>query len=410
MSSNRPNHSIPRVSPRAYAYVQEVLNFGFHNAHSVGMTARLEREFAARMGQKHGIAHCNGTATLQSALLAAEVGVGDEVIVPAFTVFSTPAAALQCGAVPVVADVDSQTWTIDVADIRRKLSPRTKAIIPVSICGLMPDMDPIMEIAGEHGLVVIEDNAQGYLCEYQGRLSGSIGHFASFSFQASKTLTCGDGGILISSDDALALKARRAATIGFRDLSIRPGDTVVPEELRCRPDYKRHSSLGWNQRLPEVACAVALAELERIDELVAMRVACGEAFNEVVDRCDWLRPQRVPPGYRHTYWTYPVKIERDDVPWSEFRRRFVELGGDGFYGAYCPAHLEEVFGNLTEAIRTQPERYPHWAPYWPDYGEGLCPVWEAIQPKIAMLKTNYFDTNEIEQQADVFERTIRSFS
>ncbi|NUQ64051.1 MAG: DegT/DnrJ/EryC1/StrS family aminotransferase [Pirellulales bacterium] len=410
MSSTRATRSIPRVSPKAYEYVNAVLDFGFHNAHSVGMTARLEREFASRMGQKHGIAHANGTATLQSALLAADVGVGDEVIVPAFTVFSTPAAPLQCNAVPIVADVDPETWTLDVEDVRRKLSPRTKAIIPVSICGLMPDMDPIMDIARQRNLIVIEDNAQGYLCEYHGRVSGSIGHLASFSFQASKTVTCGDGGILICSDDALALAARRAATIGFRDLSVRPGATVVPEELRCRPDYKRHSTLGWNQRLPEIACAVALAELERVDELVAMRVGSAEAFAEVVDRCDWLTPQRVPAGYRHTYWTYPIKIERDDVEWSAFHHRFVELGGDGFYGAYSPAHLEEVFGRLTEAIRTHPERYPHWAPYWPDYSPGLCPNWESIQPRIAMLKTNYFNIDDARRQAEILERTIQAFS
>jgi perosamine synthetase len=410
MSLKKTDRSIPRVSPKAYEYVKEVLDFGFHNAHSVGMTARLEREFAARMGQKHGIAHANGTATLQSALLAADVGVGDEVIVPAFTVFSTPAAALHTGAVPVVADVDPETWTLDVEDVRRKLTPRTKAIIPVSICGLMADMDPIMDMAREHGLVVIEDNAQGYLCEYKGKVSGSIGQFASFSFQASKTVTCGDGGILICSDDALALKARRAATIGFRDLSIRPGDTVVPEELRCRPDYKRHSELGWNQRLPEIACAVALAELERVEELVAMRVASAEAFAEVVDRCDWLTPQRVPAGYGHTYWTYPVKIERDDVDWSVFRSRFVERGGDGFYGAYCPAHREEVFENLTEAIRRRPQRYPQWADVWPDYAPGSCPNWETIQPRIAMLKTNYFSMHDAYRQAEILGETIQTFS
>ncbi len=404
------DRSIPRVSPRACEYVRDVLDFGFHNAHSVGITAQLEQRFAERMGARYGIAHCNGTATLQSALLAADVGVGDEVIVPAFTVFSTPAAALHCNAVPVVADVDPETWTLDVADVRRKLTSRTKAVVPVSICGLMPDMDPLMDLAREHGLVVIEDNAQGYLCEYKGRVSGSIGHFASFSFQASKTVTCGDGGILICSDPDLALKARRAATLGFRDLSVTPGDNVVDEELRCHPDYRRHCSLGWNQRLPEIACAVALAELERVEELVEMRCLCAEALAEVVDRCDWLSPQRVPEGYRHTYWTYPVKIERADVDWAEFRRTFVSLGGDGFYGAYCPAHLEEVFENLTAAIRARPDRYPQWADVWPDYSPGLCPVWERIQPRIAMFKTNYFDTAEARRQAAALEQTVRKFS
>ena len=405
----RARHSIPRVSPKAYDYVRDVLDFGFHNAHSVGVTAKLEQSFARRMGQRYGIAHCNGTATMQSALMAADVGVGDEVIVPAFTVNSTPAAVLHCNAVPVVADVNADMWTLDVDDVRRKLTARTKAIIPVSIAGLMPDMDPIMALAAEHGLTVIEDNAQGCLCQYKGQVSGSIGHFASFSFQASKTVTCGDGGILICSDEELAVKARRAATLGYRDLSVTPGHTAVTEELRCHPGYKRHSELGWNQRLPEIACAVALAELERVDELVAMRCLCAQALADVVRECDSLIPQAVPDGYTHTYWTYMVKLDRDDIDWADFRRAFVDRGGDGFYGAYCPAHLEEVFANLTVAIRENPERYPHWAPYWPDYSPGLCPVWETIQPRIIMFKTNYFDTDEAYRQADILAETIRQF-
>ena len=255
--------TIPRVASRAYEYVKQILDFGFHNAHSVGMTARLEREFAARFGHTYGIAHCNGTATMQSALLAAGVGVGDEVIVPTFTVFSTPASVLHCNAVPVIVDVDPDTWTVSVDAVQRHITPRTRAIIPVAICGLPADMDPIMKLAEEHRIVVIEDNAQCILGQYKGRVAGSIGHFASFSFQASKTVTCGDGGILICSDDSLALAARKAATIGYKDLTLKPGDNVVSEQLRCRPDYQRHDTIGWNQRLPEIAAAVALAELER---------------------------------------------------------------------------------------------------------------------------------------------------
>ena len=401
--------SIPRVSPKAYDYTRQVLDFGFHNAHSPGFTGRLERQFAERMGQKYGIAHANGTATLQTALMAAGVGAGDEVIVPSFTVFSTGAAVLHCNGVPVVADVDAKTWTLDPADTARKITPRTKAIIPVSICGLMCDMDPIMDLAAQHNLIVIEDNAQGYLCKYKGKVAGSIGQFASFSFQASKTVTCGDGGILLCSDNDFALQARRAATIGFRDLSIKPGDTVVSEELRCQPDYRRHNCIGWNQRLPEIASAVALAELERVDELVEMRVASAMAFDAVVRDCDWITPQKVPAGYTHTYWNYPVKIERESFDWAAFRRKFIELGGDGFYAAYCPLHLEEVFENLTKEITIHPDRYPQWANCWPRYEKGLCPVWEAIQPKIVMLKTNYFDTDGAQKQADILAMTIKAF-
>ncbi len=405
----RSQKKIPRVAPKAYDYVKKVLDFGFHNAHSVGMTARLEREFAERFGQKYGIAHCNGTATMQSALMAAGVGVGDEVIVPAYTVFSTPVVAIHCNAVPVIVDVEPDTWTISVDAIRKHITPRTRAIIPVSICGLPADLDPIMELAREHGLVVIEDNAQCILGQYKGRVAGSIGHFASFSFQASKTVTCGDGGILICSDDKLALAARKAATAGFKDLTLRPGDTVVSEQLRCQPDYKRHDSIGWNQRLPEVASAVALAELERVEELAEMRTYSAMAFDRVVRECKWITPQRVPKGYVNAYWNYAARITRDDIVWADFLKAFVELGGDGFYGSYQPAHLEPIFAKLNKAADENPARYPQFAGRLPRYERGTCPVWEKIQPWIVMLKTNYFDTAAADRQAEIFAETIKRF-
>jgi len=387
-----------------------VLDFGFHNAHSVGITARLEREFAQRFGQKYGIAHCNGTATMQSALMAAGVGVGDEVIVPTFTVFSTPAAVLHCNAIPVIVDVEPDTWTISIEAIRAHLTPRTKAIIPVAICGLPANMEAIMALAAEHNLVVIEDNAQCVLGYCKGRVAGSMGHFASFSFQSSKTITCGDGGILICSDEELALRARKAATLGFKDLTLRPGDNVVPEELRCHPHYQRHDTLGWNQRLPEVAAAVALAELERVEELAEMRTYAAMAFDRVIRECDWLQPQKTPAGYTNAYWTYAVRIMREDVVWEDVLAAFLKRGGDGFYGAYQPAHLEPVFANLNRAVDENPARFPHFAGRLPRYERGTCPVWEAIQPRIIMLKTNYFDTCEADRQAEIFAETLSLFS
>ncbi len=403
------SNSVPRVAPNAYEYVKDVLDYGFKNAHSVGISARLEQEFAERFGQVYGLGHCNGTATLQTALLAAGVGVGDEVIVPSFTVFSTPAAVLHCNAIPVIVDVNPDTWTIDVDAVRKHITPCTRAIIPVSICGLSPDYDPIMKIAEEHDLIVIEDNAQCFLGYYKDRIVGSIGHFASFSFQSSKTITCGDGGILICSDDKLALAARKAATLGYKDISLNPGDNVVSEQLRCQPDYQRHDRIGWNQRLSEVAAAVALAELERIDELAQMRTYSAKAFERVIDKCDWIQPQNTQEGYVNAYWNYAARIMRDDIVWPDFLSTFIELGGDGFYGAYQPAHLEPVFANLNKAVDENRQRYPHFSDRLPRYEKGSCPVWESIQPRIIMLKTNYFDTNEADKQAEVFAKTIKCF-
>jgi perosamine synthetase len=402
--------SIPRVSPKAFEYVEQVLKFGFHNGSSPGIGGRLEKEFATRFGQTYGILHCNGTATMHSALLAAGVGAGDEVIVPAYTFFSTAAVALHANAVPIIADVDPDTWTISVDDVRRKITPRTKAIIPVSICGLSPDMDPILEMARQHNLTVIEDDAQCVLGRYKGRVVGSMGHFASFSFQASKHLTCGDGGILICSDEALATRARKAAILGYSTLTAEPGQSTIPEELRCQPTFARHTSLGYNFRLPEIAAAAVLGELERADELVAFRQACAACYQEVVADCDWIVPQKTPEGYVHSYWTYTVRIARDDLDWSAFRRKFVELGGDGYYGAYLPVHREPVMASLSQEVLAHPNRYPQWAGCLPDYREVSCPVWEKIQPRILQLKTNYFDREEARGQARVLAKTIDFFS
>ncbi|MBN2293108.1 MAG: DegT/DnrJ/EryC1/StrS family aminotransferase [Pirellulales bacterium] len=401
---------IPRVSPKSREYVNRVLDYGFHNCSSPGMLARLEKEFAARFGQRFGIAVANGTATMHAALMAYDIGAGDEVIVPAYTVFSTAAAVLHANAIPVVADVDPDTWTIDIEDVRCKVTPRTKAIIPVSICGLSPDMDPILELAAQHNMLVIEDNAQCFLGYYKGRVVGSMGHFASFSFQASKHMTCGDGGILICSDEELATRARKAAVLGYSTLTAEPGQTAIPEELRCNPTFQRHTSVGWNYRLPEIAAAVALGELERIEELVQMRQTCAAFFSEVIDACDWLIPQKTPEDYIHSYWTYAVRITRDDVDWAALRRKFIELGGDGFYGAYLPVHREPVFSNLSDHVRTHPECYPHFDGRLPDYRNVSCPIWEEIQPRIVMLKTNYFDVNVARQQAEALAQTIDFFS
>lgn len=402
--------SIPRVSPKSLEYVGRVLEFGFHNGRSPGMTARLEREFAAKFGQKYGILHCNGTATMHSALLAAGVGAGDEVIVPAYTFFSTAAVALHANAIPIIADVDPATWTISVDDIRRKITPRTKAIIPVSICGLSPDMDPILDLARQHKLTVIEDDAQCVLGYYKDRVVGSMGDFASFSFQASKHLTCGDGGILICSDEELATRARKAAILGYSTLTAEPGQSTIPEEIRCQPTFARHTSLGYNFRLPELAAAAALGELERVEDLVEMRQACTELFEEVVNDCDWLVPQKTPEGYIHSCWTYAIRIARDDLDWTTMRRKFVELGGDGYYGAYLPMHREPVMPALSQAVRKAPERYPHWADRMPNYDEVVCPVWERIQPRVIQLKTNYFNLDDARRQAEMLAQMIDFFS
>jgi perosamine synthetase len=401
---------LPRISPMARVYVNEVLDYGFHNSTSPGLSTRLERTFAEKFGVRYAILHSNGTATMHAALLAAGVGAGDEVIVPGLTMASTALVAIYVNAVPIFADIDPYTLTISIDDVKRKITPRTKAIIPVSIYGLSPDMDPLMELAREHSLTIIEDNAQCFLGYYKGRIVGSIGDMASFSFQGSKHMTCGDGGILITDNRELADRVRRAAVLGYPTLSGEAGKAALPEDIRFHPTFARHATIGYNFRMPEIAAAVALADLERLDQLVEMRQFSARCFDEAIRTCKWITAQATPEGYVNSYWSYAATLADDGPDWVQFRRKFVEFGGDGFYGAWLPVYREPVFQNLSASVEQSPGRWPHYVGVLPDYRDVNCPVLDRTQPRLVQLKTNYFDTSTAREQADILARTIRYFS
>jgi len=375
-----------RIGKKERQYVLEVLDSQFRSSAGSNMTSRLEKAFAERIGVKYAIAHINGTATIHSALAAAGLGPGDEVIVPSLTYWATVIAVLHANAVPVFADIDSETFNIDPLDILRKVTPYTKAIIPVALYGLSPDMDTIMDIAQEHKQKVIEDDAECFLGYYKGKIVGSIGHMASFSFQSSKHITSGEGGMVTTNDELL-------------------------EDDVQDPKYARHVSLGFNYRLPELCAAVALAQTERIDELVEMRKSIARMYSAAISGCSWLKPQKVPEGYIHSYWTYVLKLEADNVDfsWYDFRRKYMELGGGGIYAAWKVNYLEPVFRNNAFYPKGCPIQCQHYDGNVQKYKKGLCPVAESIQPKLLQFKTNYLNSEEATNQAEVLMNTIKYF-
>ena len=391
--------TMTRISDKERAYVLEVLDTQFRASASGIMTKRLEEKFAGKFGVKYAISHANGTMTMHSALAAAGVGRGDEVIVPPITMASTAFVTLHNNAVPVFADIDPKTFTIDPVDIEKRITPKTRAVIPVSLYGLTPDMDAIMEIARKHNLTVIEDDAQCFLGYYKGRIVGSIGHMASFSFQSSKHMTSGEGGMLITDDEELANKARAFSNLGYAIVGGKPGEGKVSKETIQDPKYERHTSVGWNYRISELCAAVALAQLERLEELVAWRIEIARLYDEVVRSCDWLVPQAVPEGYQHSYWTYVVKLENNGAfSWYDFRKKYMELGGDGIYSAWQLNYLEPAFrGQKFDESQSQ------------KYEAGLCPVAESIQPKLLQFKTNYMDMSTARQKAEALAKTIDYF-
>jgi perosamine synthetase len=369
------------------------------------MTQRLEQKFAEKFNVRFAISHVNGTATLHSALVAAGVSTGDEVIVPPLTMCSTSFAVVHAGAVPVFADVDLRTFNLDPGKIERWITPRTKAIIPVALYGLSCEMNSILDIASRHKLAVIEDDAQCLLGYYQGRIVGTLGHLASFSFQSSKHMTSGEGGMVLTDDEDLANAVRRFNSLGYAGLSGGPGKGKITRDTIQDPQYVRHDSVGFNYRMSELCAAVALGQLERLEELVAMRIKCAELYQQAVRGCQWLVPQYVPADYIHSYWTYPLVLSPEiDCTWYEFRAKYRESGGDGIYAAWQLTYLEPAFHqqNFYPADRPCAERQR--------YERGLCQVAESLQPRILQLKTNYTDIIKAEQQAEVLARTIDFFS
>ena len=407
-----------RVGEPDRRYLNEVLEAGFRNTEDPAhIFARLESAFADRFGVRYAILHNSGTGTMQSCLLAAGVGPGDEVIVPPLTAVSTAIVVVQCGAVPVFADLDPDTFNIDPADIARKITPYTRAIIPVSLYGLPPDYDGIMELARRHELTVIEDNAECFLAEYKGRLVGTIGHAASFSFQASKHMTTsGDGGIVITDDEDYARNIRKRATLGFRTLGAKPGDVFVPRDVRQDHAFERHDIMGYNFRMSAAQAALGLGQLERLEALVAARVYIARQYEQVIreEHCDWLIPPAIPEGSTHTYWTYVCKLDEDraGVDWRKFRTTFIENGGDGLYSAWYPVHMEPVFRNL--AFYARPDQAPNFDPRYKgnvkSYQQGDCPVCESLQPRLCQFKTSMQTLEKAQSQVNALRRTIRHFS
>lgn len=387
-------------------YLRKVLQGESWSATGGSWTYSLEQTFARRFGVKYAVAFNSGTSTLHAALEAAGVKPGDEVISPALTVIMDTTATLHANAVPVYADIDPETFTLDPRDVERKITSRTRAVITVSLYGLPPDMDPIMDIARRHNLVVIEDNAQCMLSRYKGRLTGTIGHMASYSFENTKHVSCGEGGMVITDNEEYARAVRKIGGHGFKNLQAGEGRVRLNDDVFQNPHYKRHDVLGWNYRLSEFNAAVALAQFERVDELVSMRIQCARLFVDVMRHCDYLIPQKTPSDRENSYYTLAVLYRGEEsigVSWADFRKAYKDEGGDGFYGAWSVPYLEPMM-----VARQFVYRCP-WVYENVHYEPGLCPIAERIQPLIMQFKTNYRDLRLAEMKAEALLRTIRRF-
>lgn len=405
MKDNKLSSIETRIYGDELKYLQEVLATEFRSSQGSVMMRRLEESFAKRFGSKYAITFVNGTATMHAALEAYGIQPGDEVIVPPLTMSAPAFAVLQANATPVFADVDPDTFQISASSIAERVTPKTRAIITVALYGSSPDMDPIMEIAKKNDLLVIEDNAECFLGTYKGKIVGTIGDCASFSFQSSKHLTSGEGGVILTDNLELAEKIRKVQSLGYAGVSATKGK-ITKLDIQD-PDYSRHVSMGWNYRMGELCCAVALAQVENIDALVGRRKEVGQLFNDATKGYEnWFVPQQIGEGDEHSYWTWVAKIEHPNISWHQFRDRFLEFGGDGVYAAWKLSYLEPMFQKMDLLGREKFISEENKAKYI----EGSCPAAEKIQSNLMQFKTNYWNLDDAKKQADILTRTLASFS
>ena len=275
----------PSITEHEVRYVAEAARTAWY-ANANTYNARFEKAFAEYIGVRHAVALPSCTSAIHLSLMALGIGPGDEVVVPDCTWIASAAPIEYVGATVVFADIDADSWCLSPAAFEAAITPRTKAVIPVNLYGGMADYGAICRIASAHGVAVLEDAAESIGSRLDGRPSGSFGTTGVFSFHGSKTLTTGEGGMLVTSDDALHARVQV-----LRDHGRQPGDRIF-----------FNTEVGWKYKMSSMQAARGLAQLERIEELVAGKRRIFEWYRERLSELEDVRINHEPPGVLNTYW------------------------------------------------------------------------------------------------------------
>jgi dTDP-4-amino-4,6-dideoxygalactose transaminase len=289
----------PRILPEDKAAVMAVLDRGIIGGADAPEASALQREFADYVGARYCLATNSGTAALQLALLSLKIAPGDEVITSAFSFSASALAILHALAIPIFADIDPHTFTLDPRHVERLITPRTRAIMPVHIHGLPADLDEIQAIADRHGLVVIEDACQAHGASYKGRRVGALGSMGAFSLNYTKSLPGGEGGFFVTNDEDLLQRANMFRIFGERT------DRLDDELFRPYHSYV----IGWNHRSQEMPAAFTRSQLRRLDENNARAASNAALLTEGLKDLPGIQPPHVPADRTHTFQKYRVRLD-----------------------------------------------------------------------------------------------------
>ncbi len=300
----------------------------------------FEEAFAAYCGTTEAVACSSGTAALHMLMCALNIKAGDEVVTTPFSFVASANCVLIVGARPVFADIDPETWNIDPAKVEAAITPRTRAIIPVDVFGQVADMDAILAIARRHGLKVVEDSCEALGSSYRGRKAGTLGDAGAFGFYPNKQITTGEGGMVVTSDADLARLLRSLRNQG-RDTN---------------GGWLAHPRLGFNYRLSDINCALGLAQLRRIDEIIAERTRVARLYLERLADEPRLRVQRIAPDVRMSWFVFVVCLADG---YGEAQRDAILHGlrerGIGCSNYFAPIHLQPFY---RERFGHQPGDFP----------------------------------------------------
>ncbi len=316
----------------------------------------FEDEFAAFCGTKYALTCVNGSVALRLALIACGVRPGDEVIIPPYTFIATSTIVLEANCVPVFVDIDPDTYNLDPEKIEAAITKRTRAIIPVHFAGQACDMDKIMAIAKKHNLKVIEDACHGHGAEYKGKKLGSIGDAGCFSFQSSKNLTCGEGGMVITNDERLYDMMNSLRNVG----RVKGGQ------------WYEHHNLGCNYRMTQLQVILLVNQLKRLKEQTLRRHENGTYLNSLLEKIDGIIPLSRGKGETlHSYHIYIFKYDKskfNNLPKVEFSQMLAAEGVPCFMGYPQPLYKQPLFQEKNFMCYAIPEDV--------SYKDVFCPVTE----------------------------------
>lgn len=293
-------NTIPWAKPDYWGNEIEYVNKALQSTWISGgaYVDQLEKEFNSILNKKHVLAVSNGTTAIHLAFLGLDIKPGDEIIVPGFCFLAAANIALLVGAKPVFVEVDKDTWCIDLNDLEKKITNKTKAIVPVHTYGNVCDMDAIMMIANKNGIPVIEDCAESLFSKYKGKQSGSFGLINTFSFQATKTITTGEGGLVVTDNDAIAEKMRLYRSHGMNRQKI----------------IYWHELPGHNFRLTNLQAALGVAQLEKADEIIKERKRVYGTYCKLLKDIDGIHFQKINNGIEPLIWAIALKVDEKHFP------------------------------------------------------------------------------------------------